>query len=161
MSLLLLLNAEDDVPNTLDCDIDVFSVGVEIEIEPLTGIRVVLPAIDATAQITGYSVAEVTASIPLVDCDVEMRMVGIMDCVATISRITADMSADVLPWAEMSATIPRIVVEAALHRDGAGMEALATLPTVNAECLIYSADPFGFGNENDTVLKFESRRRFI
>lgn len=161
MSLLLLLNAEDDVPNTLDCDIDAFSVGVEIEIEPLTGIRAVLPAIDATAQITGYSVAEVTVNIPSVDCAVEIRMVGIMDCVATIPRITADMGAAVLPWAAVSATIPRIVAEAALHREGAGMEVLATLPSVSAECLIYSADPFGFGNESDTVLKFESRRRFI
>lgn len=161
MSLLLLLNAEDEVPNSLECSIDVFKVGVEVEVEPLTGIRAVLPAVSASAQITGYSVVEAFASIPAVDCSAEMSMVGIMDCVATIPDVAADMGASVLPWMAATATIPRIIAEATFAREGAGVEIFAGIPAIEANCLIYSAESFGFGNESDVVLKFESRRRFI
>lgn len=161
MSLLLLLNAEDEVPNSLDCEIAVFKVEVEAEVEPLTGVRAVLPVVEAAVQAIGYSVADIFVNIPAVDCSAEMRMVGIMDCVATIPGVAADMGASVLPWMAATATIPRIIAEATFAREGAGVEIFAAIPSIAANCLIYSTESFEFGNESDVVLKFESRRRFI
>lgn len=167
MSLLLLFNDDGsggstpEAGSTLDCLADLFFVEATVEAEAKTGVFAVLPEIEASASIQGYSVMSAVAEIQPLDALVTARVTGQADCAVAFPRLFASMQAQVVGGMMGVCEIGGIEATARIGRSGNTVVASVDIPTLAAYAAMGSFPSYSFPEEDDVVLKHEPLRRLL
>ena len=166
MSLLLLFSdgspaAPDPAGNRLDLTADMFWMEAEATMEGLTGAFAVMPALSASATLTGYSILDADISVARVDCSATMSAVGILDCMAVLPALGVDAHMQQRPGLFADISLPLLEASAGVSAQSGALECEAELPCLFATALISEGATFAFPSESDSILKYEARRRLL